>query len=65
MPGKIGLIGFFDAGRVWVKNERSDTIHQSLGGGIYLAPFNRFFIRAIAGFSKEGLQPSLTLKQRF
>ncbi len=65
MPGKIGLIGFFDAGRVWVKNERSDTIHQSLGGGIYLKPFNRLFIRAIAGFSKEGLQPSLTLKQRF
>lgn len=65
LPGKIGLIGFYDVGRVWVKNERSDTIHHGYGGGIYLAPFNRFFIRAIAGYSDEGLQPTITLKQRF
>jgi hypothetical protein len=65
LPGKIGLIGFYDAGRVWVKNERSDTIHHGYGGGIYLAPFNRFFIRAVAGYSDEGLQPTIALKQRF
>lgn len=65
MPGKIGLIGFYDAGRVWVKNEVSDTIHHGIGGGIYLAPFNRFFIRAVAGFSKERWQPTVSLKQRF
>lgn len=65
LPGKIGLIGFYDAGRVWVRNEKSDTIHQGYGAGVYLAPFNRFFVRAIAGFSDEGMQPSLTLRQRF
>ncbi len=65
LPGKIGLIGFYDAGRVWVKNERSDTTHHGYGGGIYLAPFNRLFVRVIAGYSDEGLQPTITLKQRF
>ncbi|MEJ7779121.1 MAG: BamA/TamA family outer membrane protein [Daejeonella sp.] len=65
LPGKIGLIGFYDAGRVWVKNDRSDTIHHGIGGGIYLAPFNKLFVRAIAGYSNEGLQPTITLKQRF
>ncbi len=65
MPGRIGLIGFYDAGRVWVKNERSNTIHHGYGGGIFLAPFNRLLIRGVAGYSKEGFQPTVSLRQRF
>ncbi|MBC7913510.1 MAG: BamA/TamA family outer membrane protein [Pyrinomonadaceae bacterium] len=65
LPGKIGLIGFYDAGRVWIENDQSNTIHHGYGGGIFLAPFNRLFIRAVAGFSDEGLQPSIALRQRF
>jgi hypothetical protein len=62
---RMGLIGFYDVGRVWVKNENSNRIHHGVGGGIYLIPLNRFFIRAIAGYSKEGWQPTVTLRQRF
>lgn len=65
MPGKIGLIGAFDAGRIWVENETSNTIHHGLGAGIFLTPFNKLYIRGIAGFSKEGLQPTVALHQRF
>ena len=65
MPGKIGLIGYYDAGRIWVRNETSDTIHHGYGGGVFLTPFNKFFIRGVAGFSKEGLQPTVALRQRF
>ncbi len=65
LPGKVGLIGFYDAGRVWVKHEKSATIHQGYGAGIFIAPFNRLFIRAVAGYSDEGLQPSIALRQRF
>lgn len=65
LPGRVGLIGFYDAGRVWIKDEVSDTIHHGFGGGIYLTPFNRLFIRAVAGFSKEGMQPTVSLRQRF
>lgn len=65
LPGRIGMIGFYDAGRVWIKNQDSSTIHHGVGGGIYLAPFNRIFIKAVAGYSNEGWQPNLSLKQRF
>lgn len=65
LPGSIGLIGFYDAGRVWVKEESSSTIHQGYGGGIFISPFNRLFVRAVAGFSKEGLQPTVAVRQRF
>lgn len=65
MPGKIGFIGSYDAGRVWVKNETSNTIHHGFGAGVFATPFNKLFIRGIAGFSKERLQPTVALRQRF
>ncbi|MEJ7692499.1 BamA/TamA family outer membrane protein [Daejeonella sp.] len=65
MPGKIGIIGSYDAGRVWVKNDTSNTIHHGFGAGIFATPFNKLFIRGIAGFSNERLQPTVTLRQRF
>lgn len=65
MPGKIGLVGFYDAGRVWIKNDNSKTIHQGWGGGIFISPLNRLVIRGVAGFSNEGLQPTVALRQRF
>lgn len=37
-PFTIGLIGFHDVGRVWVKAEDSDVWHQSIGGGFYVTP---------------------------
>lgn len=65
LPAKMGLIGFYDAGRVWIDNEDSDRIHHGVGAGVYLYPLNRFFVRAIAGYSKEGWQPTVTVHQRF
>ncbi len=65
MPGKIGLIGAYDAGRVWVRNETSDTIHHSFSAGVFATPFNKFFVRGTAGFSKERLQPTIAFRQRF
>lgn len=65
LPGKIGLIGFYDAGRVWIENDMSNTIHHGYGGGIFLVPFNRLFIRGVAGFSDERMQPTVSLRQRF
>jgi outer membrane translocation and assembly module TamA len=55
-PGTFGLIGFNDVGRVWIKNERSDTWHHGYGGGIYIVPANVVLIRALLGCSREGNQ---------
>lgn len=65
MPGKMGLIGAYDAGRVWVKNETSNTIHHGLSAGVFLTPFNKFFVRGTAGFSNERIQPTVAFRQRF
>ena len=53
VPGDVGLIGFYDAGRVWMDNETSHKIHQSYGGGFYYAPFNILLISATLGVSDE------------
>ena len=64
-PWKAGLIGFYDIGRVWIKNETSGTIHQGYGGGLFLAPLNKILLRAVAGFSNERMQITAAVRQRF
>ncbi|MBO9203922.1 MULTISPECIES: BamA/TamA family outer membrane protein [Niastella] len=51
--GQLGLLGFFDDGRVWIKGERSNDIHTSYGGGIYYLPYNLMAFTAYFSTSKE------------
>jgi hypothetical protein len=37
-PLRLGVLGFADAGRVWLAGESSDTVHPSWGGGLMLQP---------------------------
>lgn len=53
LPGDIGMLGFVDVGRVWLKNENSDKWHNSFGGGFYFVPFNVIMISASIGISNE------------
>ena len=57
LPGQLGLTGFYDAGRVWVKNDNSDKWHQGVGGGIYFAPAHKTTIELVMGHSVEGWYP--------
>jgi len=54
--GKIGLLAFFDNGRVWQPGEVSNTWHKGYGGGLILIPFNRAALTGTYGKSKEGSQ---------
>lgn len=65
IPGQFGMIGFFDIGRVWVKSESSDKWHNGAGGGFYFAPAQLAVISAVAGYSKEGWYPYISLGFRF
>lgn len=51
--GHIGLLGFFDDGRVWITDEDSDTFHTGYGGGIYFLPYNMMAFTAYFSSSKE------------
>lgn len=41
LPGRWGLLGGADAGRVWLAGESSDTWHHGFGGGLWFAPLAR------------------------
>lgn len=53
LPGAVGLIGFYETGRVWVKNEHSGKWHQDLGGGIYYSPYNFAIVSFTIAHSTE------------
>ena len=65
MPGSIGLIGFYDVGRVWMTKEKSDVWHNGVGGGIYIMPADLFVIQAVVGVSKEAVLPYLRIGLSF
>jgi hypothetical protein len=64
LPGQLGLTGFFDTGRVWVKNEDSNKWHYGTGGGLYFAPAGLTVFQVLAGHSVEGWYPYISLNVR-
>ncbi len=64
-PGEFGLIGLFDIGRVWEKNDHSGLWHNGYGGGVYFAPAQMIALRAVVANSAEGLYPYIAIGLRF
>ena len=64
-PGAIGLIGFNEVGRVWVKNEISHVWHDDFGGGIYYSPYNFNLISATIAHSKENNLFNFSISTKF
>ncbi|NHA02174.1 BamA/TamA family outer membrane protein [Mucilaginibacter sp. HC2] len=64
LPGELGLTGFYDTGRVWIKDEHSDTWHQGVGGGLYFSPAGLTIVQLLAGHSNEGWYPYISLNFR-
>jgi len=62
--GQLGIIGFYDAGRVWVSDDHSENWHQGTGGGLYFAPASLVLIQVLAGHSSEGWYPYISLNFR-
>jgi Omp85 superfamily domain len=65
LPGDVGVIGFYDIGRVWQKQEVSHRWHQSFGGGLYYAPFNLIVISGTVGISREDQLFNFSLGTKF
>lgn len=65
LPGTIGLLLFQDLGRIWWHTEDSRRWHLGYGGGIWLAPANRFVLAACYGQSEEGGLPFVSLGFQF
>ena len=65
LPGQLGIMGFYDVGKVWAKGYNSDTWHQGVGSGIYFAPAQMAVFQLVTGYSKEGWYPYFTMGLRF
>jgi hypothetical protein len=52
-PGKIGILGFYDYGRVWADNEKSHLWHTGYGPGLWLQVYKTAVITATYGISEE------------
>lgn len=64
LPGQLGVTGFYDAGRVWEKDENSDKWHHGTGGGVYFAPAGLTVVQLLAGHSEEGWYPYVSMNIR-
>jgi hypothetical protein len=65
LPGQLGLIGLYDIGRVWQKEDHSNQWHNGVGGGLYFAPAQMALIEFVMSYSPEGWYPALTFGFRF
>jgi Omp85 superfamily domain len=54
VPMKIGILGFFNAGRVYQSGESSTKWHSGYGGGLFIIPLREeFTIYTTLSFSEE------------
>ncbi len=53
LRGNVGLLAFFDSGRVWLSNEKSDRWHYGYGGGLWFLPFDKISFTATYSISTE------------
>lgn len=51
-PGKFGIHGFYDVGRVWA-GESSNTWHSAVGTGLWIAPLSKVAAAISYAFSPE------------
>ncbi|WP_353197150.1 BamA/TamA family outer membrane protein [Parapedobacter defluvii] len=65
LPGELGLIGFYDIGKVWAAVRQSDRIQQGVGGGLYYIAANFAVLQVVVGHSREGWYPYFGLGFRF
>lgn len=65
LPATVGMIGFHDIGRVWLEEEDSNTWHNSLGGGIWIAPLSQLVATFSVGFNKEETLPFFSFGYQF
>jgi len=63
-PASFGVLGFYDMGRIWYKNDdgvdpsvldgRSSRWHNGWGGGVWFTPFNFAVLSLEAAHSRDG-----------
>jgi len=53
VPGQLGVMGFYDVGRVWVDGETSRRWHHGAGGGVFFTTPGRHTLITLQVASSE------------
>ena len=64
-PAAFGVFAFYDAGRVWVKNDNDKKMLSGYGGGVWFSPLRRFVLTLSYAVSKEDKIPLVGLGWKF
>lgn len=64
-PGALGLIGFYDTGRIWADNDDTNKWFSGYGGGFWFAPLRKLVITFTYAASKEDKLPLVGLGWKF
>ncbi len=65
LNGELGVLAFYDSGRVWVKDEGSSYWHRGYGSGVWLSPFEMTIFTATYNWSSEDSMLQVTLNFKF
>ena len=65
LPGDVGIMGFYDIGKVWQYGQTSNKWHNAYGGGLYYIPYSLIMLSATMGFSPEDHIYNITLGTKF
>lgn len=65
LPGDVGVMGFYDIGKVWQRGETSKKWHGSYGGGLYYVPYSMVLVSLSVGFSPEDRLFNFSLGTKF
>ncbi|HKZ67516.1 MAG TPA: hypothetical protein VJ111_14215, partial [Chitinophagaceae bacterium] len=64
-PGSLGLLAFYDTGRIWADNDDSDKWVSGYGGGFWISPLRRLVFTVTFAASKEDKMPLVGLGWKF
>jgi hypothetical protein len=64
-PGSLGLLGFYDTGRIWADIGDNDKWLSGYGGGFWISPLKRLVLTLTYTASKEDKLPLIALGWKF
>ncbi|HEV3252654.1 MAG TPA: BamA/TamA family outer membrane protein, partial [Puia sp.] len=64
-PGTVGMVGFNEIGRVWIKEEQSKQWHDAFGAGFYYFMYHLVLVSATAAYTGEGILLNFSLGTKF
>jgi len=64
-PGALGILGFYDTGRIWADNDKTNKWLSGYGAGFWISPLKRMVLNFTWAMSKEDSFPLVGLGWKF